>query len=164
MSELIRLFVVIFLLTIGLAAHFLVIGALFPTRIAKTRSVMNSAPGRSLGVGLVNFVFFTVVALVLFSLAENAGPFIRGVLTIPAVMITAFLLIMLAFGLTAAAGLIGERIFQELSAWRQLLWGTVCLSLGCAVPFAGWFLLFPYAGFIGVGAFILSFFQRDPTP
>jgi len=164
MSEIIRLFVVIVFLTIGLAAHFLVIAALFPARTAKTRRLLSSAPGRSFGVGLVNFVFFAVVALVLFSLAENTGPFIRGVLTIPALVITAFLLIMLAFGLNAAAGLVGERIFPELPSWKQSLWGTVCLSLGCAVPFAGWFLLLPYAGFIGVGAFILGFFQRDAVP
>jgi|SRR5690349_8489225 len=164
MQELIRLFIVIVFLTIGLASYFTVLGALFPARAARTGSVIRSAPGRSFGVGLVNFVFFSVVALVFFSLADKAGPFIKGLLTIPALLITALLLIMLSFGLAAAAGLIGERIFPDQAAWKQSIWGTVCLAFGCAVPFAGWFLLLPYTGFLGVGAFILSFFQREPKP
>jgi hypothetical protein len=162
MPEILRLFLVVILLTIGLAAYFLVAGALFPQRVAKTRSLIHSSPGRSFGVGLVNSVFFTVIAIVLFSLAENAGPFVAGLLTIPALLITAFLLIMLSFGLAATAGLLGERIFPDLPAWKQSAWGTICLSFACAVPFAGWFLLLPYSGFIGVGAFILGFFQREP--
>ncbi len=163
MSEILRLFLVIVLLTVGLVAYFLVAGALFSGRIAKTKSMINSTPGRSFGVGLVNFVFFTVIALVLFSLAENTGAFIRGLLTIPALLITAFLLIMLSFGLAGTAGLLGERIFPDLPPWKQSVWGTVCLSFACAVPFVGWFLLLPYTGFIGVGAFILGFFQREPN-
>jgi sorbitol-specific phosphotransferase system component IIBC len=164
MSDILRLFLVVILLTTGLAAYFLVAGALFRQRVAKTKAVINSVPGRSFGIGLVNFVFFTVIAIVLFSLAENTGAFIKGVLTIPAIIITAFLAIMLSFGLTGMAGLLGERIFPDLSAWKQTLWGTVCLSFACSLPFVGWFLLLPYAGFVGVGAFILGFFQREPKP
>jgi len=59
------------------------------------------------------------------------------------------------------SGLIGERILPDLPAWKQLPWGTVCLALACALPFVGWFLLLPYVGFIGIGAVILGFFQRD---
>jgi hypothetical protein len=164
MPEILRLSLVTILLTVGLVAYFLVAGALFPQRLAKTRSLINSATGRSFGVGLVNFVFFTVIAVVLFSLAENTGPFIKGLLTIPALLITAFLLIMLSFGLSATAGLLGERIFPDLPAWKQSACGTICLSFACAVPFVGWFLLLPYTGLIGIGAFILGFFQREPKP
>jgi hypothetical protein len=99
--------------------------------------------------------------LVLFSVAENAGPFIKGILTIPAVVILASLGIVLSMGLAGMSNLIGERTFPDLSAWRQTLWGTVCLSLACALPFVGWFLLFPYIGFAGIGAMILGYFQRE---
>ena len=162
MSDILRLFLIIILLTIGLSAYFLVAGALFPQRVAKTKAMVQSVPGRASGVGLVNFVFFTVIAIVLFSVAENAGAFIKGVLTIPAIVIIAFLAIMLSFGLAAMANLLGERLFPELARWKQTIWGTVCLSFACSVPFAGWFLLLPYTGFVGVGAFILGFFQREP--
>jgi len=151
-------------MTIGLVAYFLVAGALFPQRVAKTKSVIQSMPGRSFGIGLVNFVFFTVIAIVLFSASENKGPFIKGILTIPALLMTAFLLIMLSFGLAGTATLLGERVFSDLPAWKQSAWGTVCLSLACALPFVGWFLLLPYIGFVGIGAFILGLFQREPKP
>ena len=160
MSDIVRLILVIILLVIGLVAYFLVMNALFSGRIAKTKSAIQSMPARSFGIGFVNFVFFAVIALVLFSVAENMGPFIKGVLTIPAVVIVAFLAIVLSLGLAGMANFIGERIFSDLSTWKQTLWGTVCLGLACALPFVGWFLLFPYVGFVGIGAVILGFFQR----
>ena len=161
MSDLVRLLLAIILLTILLVAYFLVANALFLQRIVKTKSVIQSIPARSLGIGLVNFIFFAVIALVLLSVAENTGPFIRGILTIPAIVILAFLTIMLSLGLAGMSNLIGERLFPDLSGWKQTLWGTVCLSLACALPFVGWFLLLPYIGFVGIGAVILGFFQRE---
>jgi len=161
MSDIVRLMLAVILLTIGLVAYFLVVNALFPQRIAKTKSMIHSMPARSFGIGVVNFVFFAVIALVLFSVAENAGPFIRGILTIPAVVILAALTIVLSMGLTGMSNLIGERIFPDSSAWKQTLWATVSLSLACALPWVGWFLLFPYVGFAGIGAVILGYFQRE---
>ena len=161
MSDIVRLILVIVLLTIGLVAYFLVVNALFPQRVAKAKSIIQSMPARSFGIGLVNFVFFAVIALVLFSVAENMGPFIRGVLVIPAIVILAFLAIVLSLGLAGMATLIGERMFPDFSLWKQTLWGTVCLSLACALPFVGWFLLLPCVSFAGIGAVILGFFQRN---
>jgi hypothetical protein len=116
-------------------------------------------PARALGIGFVNFVFFAVIALVLFSVAENTGPFLKGVLTIPALIILAFLAIALSLGLAGMSNLIGERIFPDLPAWKQMLWATVCLALACALPIVGWFLLLPYVGLVGIGAVILGFLQ-----
>jgi len=159
MSDIVRLFLITILLIAGLAAYFLVLNALFARRLTSTTSLAQSMPARSLGIGFVNFVFFAMIALVLLSVAENMGPFIKGLLTIPAIIILALLSIALSLGLAGMAMLIGERIFPDLPAWKQILWGTVCLSLGCALPFVGWFLLLPYVGFVGVGAVILSFLQ-----
>jgi hypothetical protein len=161
MSDIVRLVLVIALLTIGLAAYFLVVNALFPQRIMKTKSLIQSMPARSFGIGLINFVFFAVIALVLLAVAENTGPFVKGILTIPALIILAFLAIVLSFGLAGTANLVGERLFPDFSVWKQTLWGTVCLFLACALPFAGWFLLLPYAGFVGIGAVILGFFRPN---
>jgi hypothetical protein len=162
MADILRLLLVTILLTIGLVAYFLVTGALFPQRLAKTRAILQSMPGRSFGLGLVNFVFFAVVAVVLFSIAERTGNgFIKGLLTIPALILLALLAIMLSFGLAGMSNTLGERIFPDLSAWKQTAWGTVCLSFACALPFVGWFLLLPYAGSLGIGAFILGMFQRE---
>ena len=159
MSDIVRLFLIILVLLAGFAAYFLVLNALFAPRVTKIRSIAQSMPGRSFGIGLVNFLFFAVIALVLLSIAENAGPFIRGVLTIPAIVILALLAVALSLGLAGMSGMIGERIFPDLSGWKQTLWGTVCLSLACALPFVGWFLLLPYVGFVGIGAVLLGFLQ-----
>ena len=161
MTDIFRLSFIIILLTIALAAYFLVIGALFTNRVANTQRVITAMPGRSFGVGLVNFAFFGVIALVLFSVAGNAGDFIRFILTVPALLITAILAIMLSFGLAGMSNLLGERIFPDQSAWKQTIWGTVILSFACALPIVGWFLLLPYVGFVGIGAFILGLFQRE---
>jgi hypothetical protein len=75
------------------------------------------------------------------------------------------LAIMLSFGLAGMAQLIGERVAP--STWgksRQVLLGTVLLGIGCTVPLVGWFLLLPYTSFLGIGAFITSFFQPNKPP
>ena len=161
MSDIARLLVIVLLLLVGLSAYFLVLNALFASRITRTKTDAQTMPGRSFGIGFVNFVFFAVIAMVLLSLAESTRSFIQVILTIPAVVILAFLATMLSFGLAGMSNLIGEQIFSELPAWKQSLWGAVCLSLACALPFVGWFLLLPYVGFVGFGSVLLGILQRE---
>ena len=161
MSDIARLLVIIILLLVGVSAYFLVLNALFAPRLTRTRSIAQSMPARSFGIGLVNFLFFAVIAIVLFSIAENAGSFIKGVLSIPGIIILALLALALSFGLAGMSNLIGERIFPDLPLWKQTLWGTICLTLACALPFVGWFLLLPYVGCVGIGAVILGLIQRE---
>ncbi len=161
MTDILRIFFIIILLTIALAAYFLVIGALFANRVVKTQRVITAMPGRSFGVGLVNFAFFGTVALVLFSLAENAGSVVKVILILPALFITAVLAVLLSFGLAGMVNLLGERILPEVTSWKRIVFSTAVLSFACALPVVGWFLLFPYVGFVGIGAFILSLFQRE---
>jgi len=161
MNDILRLLITVILLTISLSAYFLVIGTLFTARVEKTQRVINSMPGRAFGVGLVNVLFFGVIAVVLFSIAESANGFLKGILTIPALVIAALLLILLSLGLTGMVNGFGVKLFADVVSWKRNLWGAVILCLACALPFVGWFLLFPYLGFVGVGAVILSFFQRE---
>lgn len=161
MSDIARLIIVIILLLVGVSAYFLVLNALFALRLTRTKTIAQSMTGRSFGIGLVNFVFFAVIAMVLLAVAENTSDLLQLILTIPAVVILGILAIVLSFGLTGMSNLIGERIVPDLPAWKQSLWGTVCLALACALPFVGWFLLLPYVGFIGIGAFILGILQRE---
>ena len=161
MTDILRLFFIIILLTIALTSYFLVLGVLFTNRAAKTQRVLTAMPGRSFGVGLVNFLFFGVIALVLFSLSDKAGSVVKVILTIPALLITAVLAIMLSFGLVGIVNMLGERIIPESTSPKRTVFGSITLSFACALPFVGWFLLFPYVGFTGIGAFILGLFQRE---
>ena len=161
MTDILRLFFIIILLTIGLAAYFLVIGALFANRMTRAQRVINQMPARAIGVGLVNFLFFGVIAMILFSVAENANGAIKAILTLPALLITTLLAITLSFGLAGLVSVLGERILPEYSHLKKSIGGTVLLSFACALPFVGWFLILPYASLLGFGAVIISLFQRD---
>jgi hypothetical protein len=160
MTDILRLLLILVLLTSSLSAYFLVVGVLFPKRIEKTQRAINQLTVRSFGVGFVNFLFFGVIAIVLFSVAENAGGFLQGVLTIPALIIAGLLALMLTFGLSAMVNELGVRLFAENPAWKQIVWGSAALTFACALPFVGWFILLPYVGFVGIGGVILGFFQK----
>jgi hypothetical protein len=120
MTDILRIFFIVILLTITLSAYFLVIGALFTNRVTKTQSIINQTSGRAFGLGLVNFFFFGLIAFVMLSLAENAGSFVKGVLTIPALLILAFLSMLLSLGLTGMVNVLGERLFSDLPSWKRI--------------------------------------------
>ena len=161
MTDIFRLLLLTLMLTVSLAAYFLVISVLFPKRVEKTQRAINQLTARSFGVGLVNFLFFGVITTVLFSIADNTSGFIKGVLTVPALIILGLLLLLLTFGLSGMINETGARLFPEYSKWQQTVWGSVTLTFACALPFVGWFLLLPYVGLVGIGSVILGFFQRD---
>lgn len=163
MTDILRLLLILLLLNISLAANFLVIGAFFAKRVEKTQRAINLLTARSFGVGIVNFLFFGVIAVVLFSIAENTNGFLQAILTIPALIITGLLVLLLTFGLTGMVNELGARLFSEQSAWKQIVWGSAALTFACALPFVGWFLLMPYVALTGFGAVILGFFQREKT-
>ena len=160
MNEVLWFVVFVLLLAVALAGFFLVVEALFPARVEKTRSAAQRMMGRSFMVGAVNFLFFGVIALVLFSIGNDASGVVKAIVTTPALFLTGILLIGLSFGLAGMVQFLGERLFPEQAAWKRILWSTLALCLGCAVPVAGWFLLLPYVGLTGFGGFILSFFSK----
>ena len=164
MNDVIRLFVTLAALALILVPFFIVVSALFPKRVLKTQANIDLMPGRSFTLGLVNFVFFFAIALVLFILSEKTGDLLKALLTIPAVLIFTLLAIALSLGLAGMVNLIGERVAPAQHPWRRTLWGTLLLGVACSVPFVGWFLLLPYAGWVGIGAFIFTFFQPDRPP
>lgn len=163
MTNILSITLIILLLTINLAACVLVISALFPNRLAQTKSAASARPGRAFGLGLVNFAFFGTIAMVLITLLDgNRVPeLLRFVLFLPTMAVLALLGILLTFGAAGMAQVIGERIFADQNAWRQGLFGAIILCIACALPFVGWFLLLPYIAFVGIGATILGFFQKS---
>jgi hypothetical protein len=165
MNDIFRLTLIIILLTITFASYFLVIHALFANRVGKTQNVINQTPGRSFGLGLVNLLFFGVIAFVLLMLidgnANRVEGFIRVILFFPTLIIWIFLTSLLSIGLTSMVKVLSERIFPDLSSWKQIIWGSVVLCFACALPFVGWFLLLPFLSFVGIGATILGFLQKE---
>ncbi len=162
MTDILRLAFTTLLLTITFSAYFLVIGALFPNRVAKTQVIINQTTARSFGLGMVNFLFFGTIVLVLLFLMDGRVPeFLRILLIAPTLAITGLLIVLATIGLTSMVKILGERIFPDFSLLKQTLWASVVLSLACSLPFVGWFLLLPYVAFVGIGATILGFFQKS---
>ena len=165
MTEIFRFFIIILLLTISLSAYILVISALFPNGVTRVQHVLNQMPGRSFGVGLVNFLFFGVILIVLFTItdgnANRVNSVVRIILLIPTLTLTALLTAILSLGIAGIVHVLGERIFPDLNGIRRSISGTVISSLACALPFVGWFLLLPYIALTGFGAVILGFFQKS---
>jgi hypothetical protein len=160
MKELASVSLSVMILTINLIPFFIVLGILFPARVAKALDIASTTPGRAFWIGAVNFLFLLTIDFVLFSLANKVDGLFKAILVFPAIGVTAILSIALSFGLGSMASLIGERFTPGQPAWKQVLWGTLFLGLGSSVPFVGWFLLLPYTAWVGVGAFIISLFKK----
>jgi hypothetical protein len=164
MEEILRIVIILIAFNIGLVAFFLTLRTLFPKRVAKTRNVAELMPGRSFAAGLVNYLFFGTLGFILISVADRIeNGFGKALVTLPGLFLLTVLSIGLSFGLGGMVELIGERLAPAQTAFRRTLWGTLALSLGSAVPFVGWFLLLPYAGLVGLGAFIVGFVWKEPT-
>jgi hypothetical protein len=160
MKELLTVTLVIIGLSLNLVPFLIALNALFPARIAKTQQIANQTPGRAFAIGMVNFLFFLVIALVIFSLAEKTDGLLKVSLTIPAILVAAILSIALSFGLGGMANLAGGRVAPGQSTWKQTLWGVLLLGLGGSFPLFGWFLLLPYIAWVGLGAFIIGLFKK----
>jgi hypothetical protein len=153
MPEAVALLILAPVLTAALVALFVVMGALFPQQIASVKSTGSAMPGRSFLLGLINVLFLSVIAAAL-SGGGDLGQFL-------ALMLFVVLLVGLAFGLAGLAPLVGERLLPDSGATRQAAWGATLMVVASLTPFIGWFLLFPYLSFRGMGAFILGLFNRS---
>lgn len=158
MDDVIRLLVVLVAGNALLVPFIVCLAAFFPRRLARARALADAMPGRAFVIGLVNFVFFGALGLGVSALADALS---FELIRLPALAVLAVLGVAVSFGLAAVAQLLGERLQPEASPLRRLTWGTLALSLGSTFPLLGWLVLLPYAGLLGLGAFILSFFVRE---
>jgi hypothetical protein len=141
---------------LGLAAFFIVLAALFPTRLGRTRAIAGRSPGRAFVVGLINTFFVIVLALAFLAVSNWTS---IQFLALPALLLLGLLALGLTFGLGGVVLLLGERLLPERPPLARTAFAAVALGLACAVPYVGWFGLYPYAALLGLGAFILSFFE-----
>lgn len=139
-----------------LLAFFIIMETLFKSWIQGVVRNVEEAAGRSLAIGFVNGLLIGAISLGFWALAENTG--IR-VLAVVGLILLAALAIGVIFGLTAMAVLISESVLPEKQGWRQLAGGGGLLVLACLTPYIGWFGLFPYVLFRGLGGFVQQVVQ-----
>lgn len=161
MSELLGALLFALFLIVALVAFFLVIGILFPNRVARSQVIAETMTGRALLVGGVNFLFMTAIILVLFALADQSGV---GLLALPGLALLFALGVALSIGMAGLCQLVGARIAAERSPWRQVATGATVLSAASLLPIVGWFGLLPYIGVLGLGAFIISLIPTTSPP
>jgi hypothetical protein len=149
---LIALLLAIVVAIASLTAFFSALGIYFPSWVHGTYQVAATSPVRSFVIGFVNLVFFGVIALAFFAGADSSGV---QLLTLPALLITLLLVIALCLGLAGMVEQMGDRLSPATVGIRRTLLGTTVVGLACALPFVGWFLLLPYVGMVGMGAFII---------
>lgn len=162
MSNILRAIPVFIVFAFFFACYFLAFGAFFSSRVEKTSEYIRQSHWRSFWIGLVNFLFFGAIVLLLFALSDGMRRSALGfVLLLPGLVITAILFILMSLGLTAMSAVLGERLFPQASAWKRNFFAAIILSIGCSLPIVGWLLLFPYAAWTGLGAVLLTYLQRN---
>jgi hypothetical protein len=136
---------------------------LFPRPVENARQQVDGPLARPFLLGLVNILFFVLVGVELFSLADwirvQALGFLGAVLVALALIALAGLAVLALNGLSALASLAGLRIGKAGTPFLGDLRGGLLLVLACATPFAGWYFFTPVLVCLGVGASIMAFFQ-----
>jgi hypothetical protein len=150
----------VFISGVCLIALFLVTGYLFPMRMDRIQSIVTNIPGRSFLLGLVNTLFFAALILGFVALGDAFG---LQWISIFAILLLTIYLIALIFGLVGMVKMIGIRLSGSTDSNRQVIFGAMVLIFACLTPFIGWFILFPYIGLTGVGAFVISIFKGSSS-
>lgn len=122
---------------------------LFPGAIAHLAGLLERAPAASFGVGLLGWALLgPVVVLLILSIVGLTLVFLIPVL----------LLLMLQFGMTAIAVMVGRRVHQSGTGLEAVI-GAVILAVGFAIPHLGGLLAFA-VGTWGLGVVLLALVER----
>ncbi len=153
MDEIIGLVLLFTASTGGTIALLTLLPFLLPGKTERSRQVIGATPGRAFIIGLVNFLFFGVIAAILAQGGEVAG--------LLAIFILLVLAALAAVGLGGLVILLRGRIYPETSAGlRHMVWTAALLTLGTLLPFVGWFIFAPILLLISLGAAIMVLVQR----
>lgn len=155
-NDLLSLLLIVLSIVVGLSALLLVCDVVFTSIVGRARVTIERMPIRAFVVGLVNMLFFGLIAAALLSKGQTVRLLGVGVGTI--------LLSFVALGLAAVARFVGERLRpNDPSPVRRLLAGALALELAASAPFVGWFVVPILAGVIGYGAIIIALLWRRPA-
>ncbi len=153
MNQVVPILFVIVVSGICLVSLFLVVNAFFNRILERTKTAATERATRSFVTGFVNTLFLVAVGLGLIAIGQNAG---GGVLFVLGFVIGLALLLGTIFGMTAMMLVLKERLFPGQLGNRPLIFAGSIGTLACLTPYIGWFGLFPYMIFRGLGALIIT--------
>lgn len=146
---------VLVLIGAGLAALTVLCNAMFPDFVRRARDLAAQRTRRAFLIGLVNVIFFGLIALAL--LVSRATP-----VKVVGVIVATIVLTFAVLGASVIARWIGERLRpNDTSATRQVIAGIVTIELAEMYPLVGWIVVPLVCASIGLGAVILALFQRN---
>lgn len=145
---------------LSLLALFAALVLLFPKQVMKTQLVLENTGGRSLLLGLVNFIFFGLLVTLGVWLAQKTSGVLAGIIILLSGVIALAIAVLTFTGLVALAQLLGVRIGDGTTPFRTILRGGGLLLLAGLAPYLGWFLFAPLAAWTGLGAAIQALVLR----
>lgn len=154
MDEIIGVSLIVILSTVTLTALLSVLIYLIPAPIEKMEQLVTMHPKRTFLIGLVNGLFFGILAAWLTELGEVAG--------LLAALILLLLLGLTAVGLSSIVHLLRGRVYPtKPEGIKVTLKTAVLLIVATLTPIVGWFVLTPALLFIGLGAAITTIIRRS---
>ena len=156
MAEGLQIIIIILFSWGTLAALLVLLPALLPGRVARAQQVAQNSPGRSLVIGLVNLLFFGVVATI-FAQGGDVGGLLALIILLALAAIT-------AVGLSAINQLVQTRLYPKEEGVKVGLKTAVLLIAGGLVPLLGWLVVAPILLLMGLGAGIIALVRRSQVP
>ena len=144
---------------ITLPALWLLMRALFPAAVERSRGRIEATPIRCFLAGFLP-------ALVALALMAQPAPGGKGL----GVLLFLVLVLLSGIGLAGFSMIVGERLPSTADAgrpWRGLVRGAVCLELAFLLPVLGWLGILPIVLVTGLGAAMMALFSRGgsaPAP
>ena len=140
---------------ITLPALWLLMRALFPAAVERSRARIATTPVRCFLAGLLP----AVLALALMAQPSPAGKGLGVVLFLVLVLVS-------GIGLAGFSTIVGERLpstADEGRPWRAMVRGAVCLELAFLLPLLGWLGILPIVLVTGLGAAMLALVVPAPA-
>jgi len=158
MADVLKILLIILGLQMCIISYWLLIAAIAPTFVERSRLRYNASPWRTLMLGLLVGVPGVILGISLVSTGGGATQFF-GFAVLSIVLLAGL------FGSGGFASHVGHRMpspGDQASPWRAPLRGGIVLAIAFVLPIIGWFILLPLTLASGLGNVLLC--RRIPGP
>ena len=143
----------------GLISVFAIISLLLPATVERTRATLENSLGRSLLLGLINFLFAVALSALL-ALPAQSGGIIGGIFIFLIGLVALAVIAKTLLGLVAATSLLGSRIGATNSPTTIYIRSGILLVFACLTPYFGWFVFTPLVIWTAFGAALRAFLPK----
>lgn len=155
MGELLGAIILALVSGITLAALLTTLTYLLPEQVQRTQAVLEGSAKRAFVIGLVNFIFFGLLA----AFGLERGPLLR----LLGALLALALLAAGSVGLTAVTQILRQRIYGRQTISDTVKTAVLLITAGFT-PIVGWFILAPLTLLTSLGAAIIALLRSAPPP